>query len=688
VYKTECRNHVITIQENVDQVLYLDGNTACNAMYGKTNGKFNFSFYKQWVTCNFSQVDASLPHSSPELEMLLSDLSADDDARRLSHIMACFARFWEDDYRAIAVHAAAGSDYDASFLKLLRSTGWVPGSDGELHAPCDVFSGSARDARALFCDWAVFVNPTAEHEVEEQQRKCFYEDIGICSELTPRLAIQLLNKMCSGTKYMKLAALKKVYKYISENWNDVDSSEASIPPMPVIFVPNRKTSSPFLQDSIKDKHFELLENVAIPGIWVAPAECVWSDPTYLVDSLRTVAGGFHVTHEMNEIATTVARALQDYYGKEFKSFFTDKLKVVEALASSRYIEIMLRAAEEFQNNVLRPHAVACILRVMNHFVFNMSPKIAASEQASDYDDAPEYISLLQMSTKISVPTALYSGLVCLKDICWSAHSSTSNLLDERGFRDTVLKICAPRDYPLSCQYGVYDDKVGKRESYTGKVGNILIHGLNDNQSFFYDKIWRVPGLSDKDIHERVEFLPGSGGVDWPVARPAACVPVCHILARALQRWSREHVPDPAAREAIRSSVAALSLVVVGEPVRVRRRWIFVSPVDGSEIYGNDAAEMKEAFCALDCAVRGCPRLYATEDVLTLNADPRAFARCFTELVSTDRKVIHQPHRQQLSSSVSHTRPKLRSLVSSVSHMQSTFYDRFALSFDLLPNSLS
>jgi hypothetical protein len=590
----------------------------------------------------FPQVDATSPHGAPELNMLLSDLSADADTPRLSYILACFARFWEEDYRAFVVplkqqrEADTGSGSGASFLELLRRIAWVPGTDGELHVPCDVFSGAAKNARAIFHDWAVFVSPAAEAGLEDQQCISFYDDVGVCSKLTLQLAIQLLNKRCACAKYMKLTALRRVYKYMDDNWKDVECSETLVQPM--IFVPNRESSSLF-QGEPKGKYFELLDNEDIPGVWLTPAECVWSDPSYIVDSLRAVAGGFHITHQMNDIATRVTRALGDYYGEGLKPFFLGKLNVMDVPASNAYVKIMCQAAEEYPNG--KSHSVACILRVMNHFAYNL--RELRAEHASDYDDSPEYIELKNSSSKITVPTALYTGLVRLKDVCWSANFSTSNIFETRGFGDAVLQKCVPRDFPLDCQCGVYDLPEFSR-GWSRRCDHILVHELNVMQKYFYDEVWRVPILSIDDVHQRVEVLPPAGGAsDWPSARPAAGVTVCHILARTLQRWSREHVPDPAAREKIRASILALSLVVVAGPIRVRRKWVFVSPVDGSEIEGRDTVDAQEAACALDLAARGFPRLYATQDVLTLKADPRAFARCFATLVVTDTKVPHHQH---------------------------------------------
>jgi hypothetical protein len=591
--------------------------------------------------------------------MLLSDLSADDDAPRLSNIVACFARFWDDDYRCIAVSlnqlredvADIKGRYSASFLQLLRRTMWIPGTDGYLHFPCDVFSGAASEARAIFQDWAVFVAPAAETGVGKQQLAGFYNDIGVCAELTLQFAIRLLNERCTGAQCMKISTLRKIYKYMDENWNDSDleiceTANSESHELPMIFVPDRATSSHFdcektsilsqseCSKKRKEKYFELLDKEDISGVWLRPVKCVWSDPSYLVDSLRMVVHGFNITHEMNNIATSVIRSLRDYYGDRLRSFFIEKLKVRDTPASSIYVDIMCRAAKEYHTN--EPHAVACILRVMNHFAYIF--RDLKAEQASDYHDTSEYIELKQSSSKILVPNALFTGFVRLEDVCWSADTSTCNQLLMRGFGDTVLTKCVPIEFSFDCPCGVFDSEA---VSGFSKRGNILIHELNMMQGLFYEKVWLAKRLSGADLRQRVEVLPSAGGAsDWPTKLQAEAVPICHVLSRALQRWCQSHMSDSAMRDEIRARVVALSLVVVAEPVLVQRRWIFVSPFDGSTIEGNNTAETKAATCVLDCVAPEGPRLYITADLLTLQADPEAVARCFAELAPADAKVLH------------------------------------------------
>jgi hypothetical protein len=588
--------------------------------------------------------------------MLLSDLSAEDDAPRLSNIVACFARFWDDDYRCIAVSlkqqredmANMKVSCSASFLQLLRSTVWIPGTDGYLHFPCDVFSGAAREARAIFQDWAVFVAPAAETEVETQQLAGFYHDIGVCSELTLQFAIRLLNERCTGAQCMKISTLRKIYKYMDENWKDVEICETTnseSPELPMIFVPDRATSSHFdcektsilsqseCSKKKKEKYFELLDKEDIPGVWLRPVKCVWLDQSYLIDSLRMVVHGFNITHEMNKIATSVIRALRDYYGDRLRSFFIEKLKVMDTPASSIYIDIICRAAKEYHNN--ESHAIACILRVMNHFAYIF--RDLKAEQASDYYDTTEYIELKQSSSKILVLNALFTGFVRLEDVCWYADSPTCNQLLMRGFGDTVLTRCVPIEFAFDCPCGVFDSDA---VSGSSKRGNILIHELNMMQGFFYEKVWLAKRLSATDLRQRVEVLPSAGGAsDWLTTVQAEGVPICHVLSRALQRWCQSHMSDSAMRDEIRARVVALSLVVVAKPVLVRRRWIFISPLDGSTIEGNTTAEAKEATCVLDCVAPEGPRLYITADLLTLQADPRAVALCFAELAPADAKVL-------------------------------------------------
>ena len=569
---------------------------------------------------------------------MLSDLSVNDNFQRLVRLFAYFVKFWEAEYEELAAllnqsrDSPACSIANSSFLEVLRSATWVPGTDGKLHVPCDVFSSTASDAKELFAEWAVFVLPAAEVGLERKKCKSFYDNIGLSMELTPQLAIQVLNVRCAKAPCMKISDLKRVYKFLEHKWKDLEDSETD--PLPLIFVPNRATASCF-DIKGKEKHFKLLENVEIPGFWVTPAKCVWFDPAYLVDSLKVVVGGFNITHEMNNLATSVTRALHDYYGENLQPFFTQKLHVSVNPTSYMYIEIMRRAANEYPT--AESHAVACILRIINHFVYNLQNSRA--EQASDYEEHSDYILIKQHSSDISVPAATFKNLVSLEDVCWCADSITSNLFEIRGFGHTVLKKCVPIDYTLDCPFKVSDSG----GTLHGKRDTILIHDLNKMQNHFYDEVWRVPKLSALHMQSRIDVLPSTEVVcEWPPARSAAEFVVCHILSRALQRWSRKHVSDPAERDAIRASVVALSLVVVNAPVCVRRRWVFVSPQDGSEIDSSNVVETKKAVCALDRVDACCPRLFVMDCVLALDKDLEELAQCFSELVTTDSKVPYQP----------------------------------------------
>ena len=613
------------------------------------------------------QVDPSIRYGGPEVELLLADLST-ADILRLSYAFSCFARFWDEDYRALAARikqrggAADEGCQCSSFLDLLQRTAWVPASDNGLHVPCEVFSGAARVARAIFPDWALFVVPAAEAEVDEVHCGGFYEDIGICAELTPQLAIRLLNERCMKTRGIKISALKKIYAYMNERWSEIECREDLV--LPMIFVPDRIGSSDFdISKIIKARggssSFKLLEEVDLEGEWLAPEMCVWQDPSWLVDSLRVVVGGLQITHIMNTIATKAIRALKDYYDDTLNSFFKQKLKVADIPTSQCYIDIMLQAAREYSR--CGPHAVACILRVMNHFSYNL--RNLNAENPSDYEECPEYIALRRSASKIHVPSALYPELVCLRDVCWSAYSATSSTFKKCGFGETVLRKCVPRDFPIDCPYGVHDSE-GARSASKARDDGVLVHELNVMQSRFYDKVWCVNELSESNLHQRIVVLPPAGAAgdsDWPPASPLAQVTVCHVLSRALQCWSRDNVPDSAARDVIRASIVALSLVIAADQVRVRRRWVFVSPVDGSETDGSDAAETRLVSCILDRDAPGGPRLFAKEGVLTLEEEPRALASCFAELVVG---TVRDRHAQVLSCVPSYFTPVAKPRVQS------------------------
>jgi hypothetical protein len=389
----------------------------------------------------------------------------------------------------------------------------------------------------------------------------FLADIGVRRELTAAMVVEQLAAWGERGEDMAIGAARRAFRFLRDNWraDDEVAAKAAAGALPaIVFVPDREQASTFQPGERRGApYFRVIEDKELSGAWLRPADCVWTDKTYLADSLRVVAGGLHVTHEMNRIATGAVRAAGDYYGAELEAFFHERLRVTQNPGPQHYIAILRRAARAFQE---QPRdAAACVLRAMNHFVFEAREARDRAEEG-EVDRLPLILALRAAAAHVAVPNAAHDGLTPLAAIRWiAADQGVREALAERGL-GAVLRGTALTAFD--------DGRYGVAESGPGAPrGAILVKSLAETQAEFYSLVWRPAPLAPDCLRERwAAVLPD--GIPTPPLRPAAAVPVCHIATQTLQRWSLAHLQDPAARDALRCRLQALEVGIVGGMVGV------------------------------------------------------------------------------------------------------------------------
>jgi hypothetical protein len=97
------------------------------------------TLFKDLEVAPFLHVSPQPPHTSPEAKVALSSLTADDIPR-----LKCIARYlsaaWKNDYAKFVENP------DSEFGKLLRTTPWMVGTDGQTYVPSDLWWSGMKDA--------------------------------------------------------------------------------------------------------------------------------------------------------------------------------------------------------------------------------------------------------------------------------------------------------------------------------------------------------------------------------------------------------------------------------------------------------------------------------------------------------------------------------------------------------------
>ena len=635
----------------------------------------------------FVRVDPSPPYSCQELGAFLPTAS-DTDGRsagecippelaRLTHVGRILSILWEAEYSRLA-SAAENSDSPESFLAILRRLCWIPGTDGKLHTPSEVYARGAKTALEVLGKRAVL---SCENGVDG----LLAVDLRLRDDLSESGMISTLEDWAANGEPVSLDLMRRVYSFLSRGCRSSAATDIfkALATIRCVFVPNRQTASVFNPKHIhKGTFFKLKSEVDIPGVWMRLQDCVWKDESHLLDNFICWKHGLRISDAEHHLAAQAAgcRAVGFYYCDDLRDFFCNGLGISETPPHERYLNLWRGAAD------IRPatrYSIACVLRVCVHFSYEYDYAHRGLCDEAEIEYSPLLRIVVSNSSSLYVPNASGDSLSALSQVRWIADVDHDRAIKEQWFGSELLEHCVPARH--SGLHGVFDARQPAVRAENDEQPAIIAH-LDDQMRSFYVKMLRLPRLSDvltrliecQAVGQIGKNEGMTGNTDARLTddsvselKPPTHCPLCHVAMRTIQGFLLDLKIASEDTEAIANSadVSRRPLELIkdsAQRLRLRRvaavevfeRWVATSSTGPAGSPGpllrfaSHPVARRQVACGMDLAHESGPVMLVAEPAL--HACPpeviaAAFGRmCSGEQVSTGSVIHHRyPHLPRL-----------------------------------------
>jgi hypothetical protein len=632
----------------------------------------------------FVHVNPQPPYNSQELSFLLSTAYSEasggvectaSELKRLTTIGSILSRLWGIEYRELANTAdATTAESSESFVSLLRRLPWVPGTDGKLHKPSDLYASNAATAlqvlgeRALRC-------------VAGGVDGMLSIDLWVRADLSASDAVTLLEAWAAKGESVSLDLMLRVYSFLDNSVRDPAAAGllATLKAMNCIFVPNRHAVSAF-DPKHTDKlpnglAFVLRRNDAVPGKWIPPKDCVWTDQSHLLDNFSCWKNGLRISDGEHLLAAQAAgrRGLRFYYREDLKDFFcrSSGLGIAYEPPHECYLEMWRSAAD------VRPatrYSIACVLRICVHFSYEFAHEHRELSDESAVESSPLLRIVVSRAASLFVPNASGDSLSALSRVRWIADVDQDRAIKEHWFGSQILEHCVP--FKHNGLHGVCDASVPgamharhpKRGADNGQEDTdepANVANLDKQMGIFYRDMLQLPRLRDVLTRQvKCQARSAEGRVDAKaetairsdeavhvndaeLRAPERC-PFCHVAIRTIQSWLHEQIQGGEEAEPEKQSfgISASHIVESVRRLRLRRvaavetyeRWVAASSTGLAGIPGaalrfeSQPVSRRQVACGIDLSDTGGPVILVSESSLQA-CPPELVAAAFGRICS-------------------------------------------------------
>ena len=226
---------------------------------------------------------------SPALEAVLTSLSATRDARRLVQLLAVLTSIWKQrDGRAwgLRERCVLGQRSPESLLinesapmtkllVMLRSTAWLPGTDGALHLPADLWLRT-QEMEGMFGDTVAYVLQPETLMPLEMART-----LGVGMAPTPQKLLSLLRGWGAGSAalFTTLARMAAILRSVCAFAAEDATFREQLLSLPFVWLPDESARSfSHARSGAADK--------VRRGSFYKLSQCVWNDDSKLLDPVH------------------------------------------------------------------------------------------------------------------------------------------------------------------------------------------------------------------------------------------------------------------------------------------------------------------------------------------------------------------------------------------------------------------
>ncbi|KAJ8760099.1 hypothetical protein K2173_010955 [Erythroxylum novogranatense] len=263
--------------------------------------------------------------TSPELEHLLSSLSASGDRECCKYLLEVLDVLWDDNYCAKVTGClqlmsnldADGRPIRSSFINSICDTRWIVSSmDNELHYPKELFY-DCESVRSI-------LGACAPYALPKVRSLNLMRDIGFKTKVTLSDALKILRVWRTSKTPFKasISQMTRLYTFILD---EISASNSKIIETfhvePLIFVPN---GSSLRQEDIKS------------GVFLASEDVFWHDPTGSMEQMKQI----HLQRRSTDVLNyPLYKTLSNIY-PGLHEFFVNKCGVPEVPSSHNYLDIL------------------------------------------------------------------------------------------------------------------------------------------------------------------------------------------------------------------------------------------------------------------------------------------------------------------------------------------------------------